>query len=295
MAMYIENFLSFLQYEKRYSEKTLIAYKTDLQQFIDFLQFQYQLNNPVEASHLFIRSFIITLIDKGVTPRSVNRKISTLKSFYKFLKKRQVINKNPMLKVVSPKTSKRLPVYVEGNAMQNLLGHDYFTNDFEGQRDKLIIELFYNAGIRRAELINLKEADVSISQKTLKVIGKGNKERLIPFSGELAAIIQQYIAFRNEVADGTVNNLLLTKTGKALNETLVYKKVKHYLSLVTTLDKRSPHVLRHTFATHLTNQGAELNAVKELLGHSSLAATQIYTHNNIQKLKDIYKLSHPKA
>ena len=293
--MYIENFLSFLQYEKRYSEKTLIAYKTDLLQFIDFLQFQYQLNNPVEASHLFIRSFIITLIDKGVTPRSVNRKISTLKSFYKFLKKRQLITKNPMLKVVSPKTSKRLPVYVEGNAMQNLLGHDYFTNDFEGQRDQLMIELFYNAGIRRAELINLKVADVSISQKTLKVTGKGNKERLIPFSGELAAIIEQYMVFRNEVADGSVYNLLLTKTGKALNETLVYKKVKHYLSLVTTLDKRSPHVLRHTFATHLTNQGAELNAVKELLGHSSLAATQVYTHNNIQKLKDIYKLSHPKA
>jgi integrase/recombinase XerC len=284
-----------LQYEKRYSEKTLIAYKTDLLQFIDFLQFQYQLNNPVEASHLFIRSFIITLIDKGVTPRSVNRKISTLKSFYKFLKKRQLITKNPMLKVVSPKTSKRLPVYVEGNAMQNLLGQDYFTNDFEGQRDQLMIELFYNAGIRRAELINLKVADVRISQKTLKVTGKGNKERIIPFSGELAAIIEQYIVLRNEVADDTVNNLLLTKTGKALNETLVYKKVKHYLSLVTTLDKRSPHVLRHTFATHLTNQGAELNAIKELLGHSSLAATQVYTHNNIQKLKDIYKLSHPKA
>lgn len=293
--MYTENFLSFLQYEKRYSEKTLVAYKTDLIQFIDFLQIQYQISNPAEASHLFIRSFIINLIDTGVIPRSVNRKISTLKSFYKFLVKRQLVKANPMLKVVSPKTSKRLPVYVEGNAMQNLLSHDFFADNFEGQRDRVIIELFYNAGIRRAELIDLKLADVNLSQKTLKVTGKGNKQRIIPFSNELAAIIQYYINFRNEIASADTNNLLLTIKGKPLNETLVYKKVKHYLSMVTTLDKKSPHVLRHTFATHLTNQGAELNAVKELLGHSSLAATQVYTHNNIQKLKDIYKLSHPKA
>ncbi len=293
--MYIENFLSFLQYEKRYSEKTLVAYKTDLIQFLDFLQVQYQISNPADAGHLFIRGFIIQLIDNGVTPRSVNRKISTLKSFYKFLVKRQLVKANPMLKVVSPKTSKRLPVYVETTAMNTLLNHDFFSDDFEGQRDRLMIELFYNAGIRRAELISLKISDISISQQTLKVTGKGNKQRIIPFSAELANIIQHYMNFRKEVAPEAVNNLLLTKNGKPLNESLVYKTVKHYLSMVTTIEKKSPHVLRHTFATHLTNQGAELNAVKELLGHNSLAATQVYTHNNIQKLKDIYKLSHPKA
>jgi integrase/recombinase XerC len=294
--MFIENFLSFLQYEKRYSENTLVAYKTDLIQFTDFLKLQYQIQNPSEASHLFIRSFIINLIEQNVTPRSVNRKISTLKSFYKFLKKRNLIKINPMQKVISPKTSKKLPVYVEGGAMKNLLSHDFFTNDFEGQRDKLIVELFYNTGIRRAELIGIKINDISLSQKTLKVLGKGNKERIIPFNQELAIIIEQYLNYRAELIDNEKNNvLLLTSKGKPLNESLVYNKVKHYLSLVTTIDKKSPHVLRHTFATHLTNQGAELNAIKELLGHSSLAATQVYTHNNIQKLKDIYKLSHPKA
>jgi integrase/recombinase XerC len=292
--MFIENFLSFLQHEKRYSDKTLVANRTDLIQFTDFLQLQYQVQNPAEANHFMVRSFIIQLIDEGVTPRSVNRKISALKSFYKFLKKRALIQINPMQKVIAPKTSKRLPVYVEQQPMQNLLQHDWFTDDFSGQRDRLIIELFYNTGIRREELINIQLHDVNLSQKLLKVLGKGNKERLIPFGEQLAALIRHYITYRNEMAaDNTY--LLLSDKGKKMYPKLVYNKVKHYLSLITTLDKKSPHVLRHTFATHLTNEGANLNAIKELLGHSSLAATQVYTHNNIQKLKDIYKKTHPKA
>jgi integrase/recombinase XerC len=292
--MLSENFLSFLQHEKRYSDKTLIAYRTDLIQFTDFLQLQYQIENPVGANHFMVRSFIIKLIDEGVTPRSVNRKISTLKSFYKFLKKRALIEINPMQKVIAPKTSKRLPVYVEQQSMQNLLRHDWFADDFSGQRDRLIIELFYNTGIRRDELINIKLSDVNLSQKLLKVLGKGNKERLIPFDEKLAEIIRTYLLLRKEMTEENIY-LLLSDKGAKMNPKLVYNKVKHYLSLITTLDKKSPHVLRHTFATHLTNEGANLNAIKELLGHSSLAATQVYTHNNIQKLKDIYKKSHPKA
>jgi len=293
--MNIESFLSFLQHEKRYSSKTLIAYQTDLIQFTDFLQTQYQTANAAEANHFMVRAFIINLIEQGVTPRSVNRKISALKSFYKFLKKRELVTVNPMQKVISPKTSKRLPEYIEQKPMQLLLGHDLFTYDFAGQRDKLIIELFYNTGIRRDELIHLKISDVNLPQKMLKVLGKGNKERLIPFDNKLAEIIKQYLELRKEVAATETPYLLLSDKGVKLYPKLVYNKVKHYLSMVTTADKRSPHVLRHTFATHLTNEGADLNAIKELLGHTSLAATQVYTHNNIQKLKDIYKKSHPKA
>lgn len=291
--MFIDSFLSYLKYEKRYSEKTLIAYQTDLQQFHTFLKDIYQIENPVEASHLFIRGFIVEQINKGIMPRSVNRKISTLKSFYKFLKKRGFTTINPMQKIISPKTSKRLPVYIEQEPMHTLLQHDFFSNDFKGQRDKLMIELFYSTGIRREELISLTLENVSLSQKTIKVLGKGNKERIIPFNEKMNSIISDYLILRNQIA--TVNNLLVSDKGKKLSESFVYKKVKHYLGLVTTIEKKSPHVLRHTFATHLTNQGAELNAIKELLGHTSLAATQVYTHNNIQKLKDIYKLSHPKA
>jgi integrase/recombinase XerC len=293
--MNIESFLSFLQHEKRYSSKTLIAYQTDLIQFTDFLQIQYHTDNPTGATHFMVRAFIINLIEQGVTPRSVNRKISALKSFYKFLKKRELVSVNPMQKVISPKTSKRLPEYIEQKPMQLLLGHDLFTYDFAGQRDKLIIELFYNTGIRRDELIHLKISDINLSQKTLKVLGKGNKERIIPFDQKLADIIKHYTELRKEVATTETPYLLLSDRGEKLYPKLVYNKVKHYLSMVTTADKRSPHVLRHTFATHLTNEGADLNAIKELLGHTSLAATQVYTHNNIQKLKDIYKKSHPKA
>jgi integrase/recombinase XerC len=293
--MNFESFLSYLQHEKRYSPKTLIAYETDLIQFSDFLQLQYQTTKPEDVTHFMVRAFIIELIDKGVTPRSVNRKISTLKSFYKFLKKRELVTNNPMQKVISPKTSKRLPEYIEQKPMQTLLGHDLFTFDFPGQRDKLIIELFYNTGIRRDELINLKISDVNLGQQTLKVLGKGNKERIIPFNQKLAEIIKNYLELRKEMATNEIPYLLLTDKGVKMYDRFVYSKVKHYLSIVTTADKRSPHVLRHTFATHLTNQGADLNAIKELLGHTSLAATQVYTHNNIQKLKDIYKKSHPKA
>ncbi len=292
--MYIENFLSYLRFEKRYSEKTLIAYATDLRQFSEFLLKTYEIDNPVAANHLKIRSFIVDQIDQKISPRSINRKISTLKSFYKFLKRRGLTEGNPMLKVISPKTSKKLPVYVENEAMKTLLNHDFFTDDFAGHRDHLIIELFYNTGIRLAELMNIKVNDVDLAQKMLKVLGKGNKERIIPFDNQLGNIISKYIQMRNENFPEN-NFLIITDKGEPLYPKFVYRKVKHYLTMVTTVEKKSPHVLRHTFATHLTNQGADLNAIKELLGHSSLAATQVYTHNNIQKLKDIYKSAHPKA
>lgn len=292
--MCIDSFLSYLQHEKRYSDKTLIAYRTDLNQFAEYLKSQYQVQHPSEATHFMARSFIVYLIDKGVTPRSVNRKISALKSYYKFLTRRSLITANPMQKVIFPKTSRRLPEYVEQQAMQNLLKHDWFTSDFYGQRDRLIIELLYNTGIRREELINIKTHDVNLNQNLLKITGKGNKQRLVPFTEQLSALIRHYITLKNETGQNN-DYLLTTDKGEKMYPKFVYNKVKHYLSLVTTLDKKSPHVLRHTFATHLTNEGANLNAIKELLGHSTLAATQVYTHNNIQKLKDIYKKTHPKA
>lgn len=292
--MWIENFISFLQHEKRYSRQTLIAYHTDLSQFASFLNQQYQLKDPVSATHFMIRSFIIKLIDEKKTPQTVHRKISALKSFYKYLKKRGLLHSNPMQKIIVPKTSKRLPIFIEQQPMHTLFSHDWFTDDFPGQRDRLLLELLYNTGMRRDELINIRLHDVNPHQKLLKVLGKGNKERLIPYGDLLQQVIHKYLQLRESI--GADNDyLLLTDKGKKLYPKLVYNKVKHYLSLVTTVKKKSPHVLRHTFATHMTNEGAPLTAIKELLGHSSLAATQIYTHNHIEKLKEIYKKSHPKA
>lgn len=293
--MITEKFFDYLKYEKRYADKTLTAYKTDLLQFQNFLNNQYEVTEWKEVTHYYVRSFIVHLIEQKMNFRSINRKISTLKSFYNFSLKKGWLEKNPMLKIISPKTKKSLPVYLDIKSMGHLLNHDYFEQNFNGQRDRIMIELFYSTGVRCAELIHLKMADVDLPRQTIRILGKGNKERIIPFSSDLALLLQQYILFRNNLTPKLDDNFLLTEKGRLLNQSLVYRKVKYYLSLISTQEKKSPHVLRHTFATHLTNEGAELNAVKELLGHSSLAATQVYTHNNIKKLKEIYKLSHPKS
>jgi integrase/recombinase XerC len=232
------------------------------------------------------------MMEQKISARSINRKITTLKTFYKYLLRQGLVTENPMLKIQPPKTSKKLPVFVEKEKMDLLLDNVTFEEGEEGQRNRLIIELFYATGMRLSELINLREKDVDLYSGQLKVLGKRNKERIIPFSNELKRTIESYHAIKS-FKDSEF--LLVNSSGEKLYEKLVYKIVKQYLSLVTTIDKKSPHVLRHTFATHMLNNGADLNAIKELLGHANLSATQVYTHNTVEKLKNIHKLAHPKA
>ena len=291
-----QHFLQVIQVEKRYSPNTYDAYKNDLEQFTAFLHRQYEKDDLRTATHSEIRSWMVEMMQEKITPRSINRKISTLKSFYKLMMRRGEVKKNPLAKVQTPKTSKRLPVFVEQTGIDQLLNNVTFAEGYEGALDRLIVELLYGTGMRRSELLNIKESDVDSYNSQIKVLGKGNKERLIPIHPQLVATIKKYIELKRadiDVQDG--NYLLVTAKGKKLNAPIVYNCVKKYLSLVTTIEKRSPHVMRHTFATHLLNNGADINAVKELLGHSSLAATQVYTHNTIDKLKAVYAKAHPKA
>jgi len=287
-----DSFLEYLQFEKRFSPHTLVAYQSDLNQFFDYIQNTYKIDVLEEINHSLIRSWIVELMDKKVSARSINRKITSLKTFYKYLLRHKKVVENPMLKIQSPKVSKRLPVFVEKDKMNALLDNVEFGSDFVGQRNKLIIEIFYSTGMRLAELINLKESDVDFYSNQLKVIGKRNKERIIPFTNELKNQIENYLKVRPENASET---LIINSKGKKIDRKFVYELVKSYLSQVTTIEKRSPHVLRHTFATHMLNNGADLNAIKELLGHANLSATQVYTHNTVEKLKNIHKQAHPKA
>lgn len=289
-------FLEYLQFEKRFSNHTLVAYANDLNQFNLYLSTVYEIKNVAEVNHTVVRSWIVSLMEQKISPRSVNRKITTLKTFYKFLLRQGSITENPMLKIQAPKTSKRLPVFVEKDKMDTLLDTIDFGDDFEGQRNKLIIELFYATGIRLTELVHLKRSNIDVYQCQLKVLGKRNKERIVPFNSVLKEQIQQYLkAIKDPDSNRDSEYLFVTATGKKMNDKAVYRLVNAYLTQITTVDKKSPHVLRHTFATHMLNNGADLNAIKELLGHASLAATQVYTHNTVEKLKNIHKQAHPKA
>ena len=290
------NFLNYIESEKRYSPHTLSAYRNDLDQFFSYIQIQYKLDNEIDIKHTHIRSWIVNLIQEQITPRSINRKLSCLKTYFKFLKKRGHIKTNPLLKVLTPKVGKRLPVFIKKSSIEHLLNDIEFAGDYIGQRDKNILELFYSTGMRRSELINLKIENIDFHQRQLKVLGKGNKERLIPFGKFLSEALQDYMNVREASFPNHSNSyLFLTPKGAKLYPKLVYNVVHKYLSYVTTEDKKSPHILRHSFATHLSNNGADLNAIKELLGHSSLAATQVYTHNSIEQLKKVYQQAHPKA
>ena len=287
-------FLEYLQFEKRFSTHTSVAYANDLSQFIVYLANTYEINSIQEVSHTVIRSWIVNLMEQKMDPRSVNRKITTLKTFYKFLLRQSIVFENPMLKIQSPKTSKRLPAFIEKDKMDTLLDHVEFDDDFEGQRNKLIIQLFYATGMRLTELVNLKQKNVDLHLCQLKVLGKRNKERIIPFNNLLKEEIQKYLQVKNQF-DPENEFLFITKNGTKIYDKLAYRVVNAYLAQITTADKKSPHVLRHTFATHMLNNGADLNAIKELLGHASLSATQVYTHNTVEKLKSIHKQAHPKA
>ena len=290
----IQNYLDYLLLEKRYSTHTVKAYKTDLSLFQDYLKEIYEVSIQ-KTNHSMIRSWLVEELNNGNSARTVNRKITSLKSFFKFLVKEEVIKVNPTLKISSSKTSKKLPQFVGVDDMNKLLDKLKFNEDFSGYRDKLIIEIFYSTGIRLSELINIKVTDCDSVKKQIKVLGKRNKERIIPLTKELIKSIENYMTLRNQVRAVDRSYLLLTDSGKKLNSSLVYRKVNNLLKDVTTLDKRSPHILRHTFATHMLNNGADLNVIKELLGHASLPATEVYTHNSIDKLKQIFNNAHPRA
>jgi integrase/recombinase XerC len=292
----IQSFIDYLKFEKRYSAHTIRAYQDDLAGFFQFLRRQFGEMPLPEISASFVRSWLASLKEGNMTSKSINRKISSLKSFFKYQLRTGALKQTPMTHVISPKTGKRLPVFVEQKDMHTLFSRVEFPDDWQGQTDKLLLSVFYNTGIRLSELINLQENQVNFGNRTIKVLGKGNKERIIPISESLAALIKAY-SLQKQSGEGQYDNkyLLVNKKGKKLYPKYAYLAVKKYLGEITTIDKKSPHILRHTFATHLTNSGADLNSVKELLGHSSLASTQIYTHNSIEKLKDVYKKSHPKA
>jgi len=292
----LQPFLDYLMFEKRYSHHTIISYQTDLIGFFDFVVVQFGETPLEQVSHTFVRSWLASLKDEGLSSKSINRKISTLKSFFKFQVKVGVVKQTPMTKVVAPKAEKRLPNFVADKDIVTLFEHVEFPDTWKGQTERLLMMVFYQTGMRLSEAIQLKESGVNFSTNTLKVLGKGNKERVIPIQPALKEQLIAYLDKKKAALENSHGDLLfLTEKGKPLQPRSVYASVKNYLSLVTTIQKRSPHVLRHTFATHLMNNGADLNAVKELLGHSSLAATQVYTHNTIEKLKNIHKKAHPKA
>lgn len=293
----IAPFLDYLQFEKRYSRHTIIAYQTDLEQFFLFIKDQYDEIPPItQISAMFVKSWLADIKRKqeAISAKSLNRKISTLKSFFKYQLKTGELEKSPMTSIVSPKMSKRLPVYVAEKEMHTLFNYMEFPDNWKGRTERLVMKLFYETGMRLSELINLKEAQIDLSGKQIKVVGKGNKERILPVEKSLLIDLQQYVDDKPARLPGILN-LFTSEKGKALQARSVYSFVKKNLALVTTVQKKSPHILRHSFATHLMNNGADLNAVKELLGHSSLAATQIYTHNTIEKLKEVFNKAHPKA
>lgn len=289
-------FFKYLQYEKRYSPHTLTSYHTDLGQFADYLKEVYQISDAAEAEHTIIRSWILTLVQNNIKPRSINRKIACLRSYYKFLMAQERIKVNPMLRIKAPKASKRLPAFVQEEPFNNLLDSFTFEDTFEGQRDRLILEFLYGTGIRLAELINIEASDINLSAKTVRVLGKGNKERIVPLNDSLLLALDAYKTEKKHfLGDNNSVKLLVTNKARPLYPKFVYRVVKKYISLITTSEHNSPHVLRHSFATHLLNKGADLNAIKDLLGHASLAATQVYTHNSIEQLKSIFEKAHPKA
>ena len=293
----IQSFIDYLKFEKRYSAHTIRSYHDDLVQLTDFLQITFGEVSLKEINHTLIRSWLASLKNAELSSRSINRKISTLKSFFKFHLKQGSIEFTPMAKIISPKPGKRLPVFIKESDTVTLISTlNNNTEDWESLNAKIIFTLFYSTGMRLSELINLKENQVDTFKKQIKVLGKGNKERIIPVSPDVLQTIKEYITFKRKELENAASELVVSAKGKKLNPRYAYSLVNKILSEnIKTLDKKSPHVLRHTFATHLMNNGANLEAVKELLGHASLATTQVYTHNTIEKLKDIYKKAHPKA
>lgn len=291
----LTEFLHYLKFEKRYSPHTISAYESDLIQFRDYMEAEYRFSDLNIITHFHIRGWLADLKSKRHTARSLNRKSSSLSAYYRFLRKAGVVTKNPMLQLHAQRTPQRLPVYLKEKEAQHLLEEVQFESGFKGATDRLICELLYSTGMRRAELLHLKENDVEWSLQQLRILGKGNKERLVPLGTPMLDALRDYISEKKKLEKYNNVYLLNLESGEPLYAGYVYRVVKNYLSQSTTLDKKSPHVLRHTFATHLLNNGANIQAIKDLLGHSSLAATQVYTHNTIDKLKEIHKQNHPRG
>lgn len=293
--MLIDSFLDYLRYERNYSNYTIEAYSKDLRQFEEYVKLNKEsVFVPGDVDADLVRSWIVSLMDEKISPVSVNRKLSSLKSFFKFLMKQGSISVNPLRLITGPKTKKPLPYFVRDKEMELLLDGDGFDEDFEGVRDRLILEMLYDTGIRRSELIGIQDSDVDFGAMQIRVTGKRNKQRLIPFAEGLKNLIQAYTEVRNREVGSESGWFFVRKNGEQLSAGIVYTIVKKKLSEIPTLAKRSPHVLRHSFATSMLNNGAELNAVKELLGHSSLASTSVYTHTTFEELKKVYH-AHPRA
>ena len=292
--MHLDRFYTYIQHEKRFSPHTLTAYKTDLLQFFAFADSQ---GNASFTDVFLVRNWIVHLLDQQNDARSINRKMSSLKTYFKFLLREKLIEDNPMSKIQSPKTAKKLPVVIREEKINQLLdGKENFEDGFSGTRDKLVVELLFGTGIRLAELLGLTETDINWYENTIKVTGKRSKERIVPLNKELLLLIKEYLDVKkSKNFDNNSLNLIVTDTGNAPYPKLIYRIVQKYLGYITTQNKKSPHILRHTFATTLLNNGADLNAIKELLGHANLSATQVYTHSSVERLKLIYKQAHPKA
>jgi integrase/recombinase XerC len=291
-----ESFLQYLQIEKRYSPHTIRSYQNDLDQFFNYLSDNDIPLLPGEITAHHIRGWIVTLMDNGIKPVSVHRKISCLRVFFRYLRKEGAIKNDPLEKVVLPKRRKSLPVFVSEQSLDNLLDSNDFGDDFAGIRNRTIIEMLYLTGMRRAELIGLRIADVDLEGAQVKVTGKRNKQRIIPLTKQFTIRLEEYLKIRNKNSEGINTDwFFITDKGNRLYDKYVYNIVTRYLSMVTTIEKRSPHILRHSFATHMLNHGADLNVIKEFLGHANLSATQVYTHNTFEKLKKIYKQAHPRA
>lgn len=292
----LTTFLKYLQVERNYSVQTIRAYGDDLRQFFSFCKIEPTGQSVGQVNHRTIRAWLSHLLDTDHSSRSVNRKLSSLRSFYRFLILKGYTEKNPMNKIMAPKVSKKMPYFLTVAETDKLLDSAIFANNFWGLRDLLVIDLFYFTGLRVAELANLLVSDVSLESNTLKILGKGAKERIVPIHPELMPILSEYIKQKEGLfASNQTSHLIVSNKGGAAYPKLLYRIVNKYLSVVTSLEKKSPHVLRHTFATHLLNQGADINAIKELLGHANLSATQVYTHTSVEKLKSAYNQAHPRA
>ncbi|WP_298264540.1 tyrosine-type recombinase/integrase [uncultured Lutibacter sp.] len=292
--MPITSFLKYLSLEKKYSEHTVTAYKNDLCTFQQFCEKEFHSSNITSVNYAQIRSWIVSLVELNISNRTINRKISSLKSFYKFLLKTSQIKVNPLQKHQALKVAKQVQVPFSKKEISDVINFDVGVVDFETVRNKVIVELFYSTGIRRSELTNIKITDIDFVNDTVKVLGKRNKERYIPLLKSVKESLKKYIILREELTKKEAY-LFLTKKSKKIYDTLVYRIINNYFSCVSSKVKKSPHIIRHSFATHLLDEGADLNSVKELLGHSSLASTQVYTHSSLGKLKEVYNQAHPRS
>ncbi len=295
IAAWLTDFIKYLKFERRYSHHTLIAYEKDLSQFLSFIEAQFELTEAGELTHFHVRSWLADMKDDKQSARTINRKLSSLNSYYKYLMRLGKVDKNPVQLLHAQKLPERLPAYLKEHETTHMLEELDFEQGFKGFTDRMICSLLYQTGMRRSELLQLKEQDIEWSLNQLRVLGKGNKERLLPIGPQLQQDIRDYIAEKRKLENYDSKYLLVLENGKQLYAGYVYRIVKSQLGSITSLGKKSPHVLRHTFATHLLNNGANIQAIKDLLGHSSLAATQVYTHNNIEQLKEIHKTSHPRG